>query len=254
VDYQRPVIAPEKAKYFFGGFFIALVSLAFLLPSFPQDPKYHEFAIDRPALGIPNFWNVFSNVPFLIVAILGWFYPKRKRGVVAEVFRVGVFLTGLGSAYYHWNPTTERLFWDRLPMTIAFSGVLAALISERVDVGWGEQLIWPLVLLNAGTVLFWRWTEAQGNGNLSPYGVVQFGTIAVTLAVIFFFPRKDAQQSFLWLALAAYGAAKLLEAFDQQIAGVLRIMGGHPIKHAAAALGCYWLQRGLFDFAHEKSH
>ena len=29
-------------------------------------------------------------------------------------------LTAIGSAYYHWRPTTERLVWDRLPMSMAF--------------------------------------------------------------------------------------------------------------------------------------
>jgi hypothetical protein len=248
------VIAPQKPAQFFAVFFVALIALAFLLPPFPQDPKYHEFALDSPALGIPNFWNVFSNLPFLIVAIIGWLNPNRSRRAVAEIFRADVFLTGLGSAYYHWSPTTERLFWDRLPMTIGFSGVVAALVSERVNASWGRRLIWPLLIANAGTVLFWRWTEANGIGNLSPYGIVQFGTIALTLAVILFFPRKDARQKYLWFALAAYVAAKLFEAFDQQIAQLLRVMGGHPIKHAAAAIGCFWLQRALFDSKAAKSH
>ena len=32
-----------------------------------------------------------------------------------------MLLTAVGSSYYHLAPDNERLFWDRLPMTIAFS-------------------------------------------------------------------------------------------------------------------------------------
>ena len=34
----------------------------------PQDPAYHCFADGRPLLGIPNFWNVLTNLPFGHVA------------------------------------------------------------------------------------------------------------------------------------------------------------------------------------------
>ena len=30
----------------------------------PQDPAYHQFADARPWLGIPNFQNVASNLPW----------------------------------------------------------------------------------------------------------------------------------------------------------------------------------------------
>ncbi len=37
----------------------------------PQAAGYHEFADTRIFLGIPNFLNVISNIPFLLVGILG---------------------------------------------------------------------------------------------------------------------------------------------------------------------------------------
>jgi hypothetical protein len=43
----------------------------FLLPPIPQDLRYHEFADHRTVWGIPNFWNVVSNLPFLLVALWG---------------------------------------------------------------------------------------------------------------------------------------------------------------------------------------
>jgi hypothetical protein len=32
---------------------------------------YHHFADNRTIFSIPNFWNVLSNVPFLLVALWG---------------------------------------------------------------------------------------------------------------------------------------------------------------------------------------
>src|SRR3954465_10282553 len=37
-----------------------------------QDLGYHRFADTRVVLGVPNFANVVSNVPFLIVGIAGF--------------------------------------------------------------------------------------------------------------------------------------------------------------------------------------
>jgi hypothetical protein len=46
---------------------LIVVSLAGLLPLPPllQDQSYHQFADQRELFGIPNFWNVVSNLPFV---------------------------------------------------------------------------------------------------------------------------------------------------------------------------------------------
>src|SRR5215468_7870367 len=49
---------------FFGVMAISLAGLL-LLPPILQDQNYHQFADQRTILGIPNFWNVVSNLPFL---------------------------------------------------------------------------------------------------------------------------------------------------------------------------------------------
>ena len=48
---------------------LAAASLAalLLLPPILQDQSYHRFADERTLFGIPNFWNVVSNVPFIAV-------------------------------------------------------------------------------------------------------------------------------------------------------------------------------------------
>ena len=112
-------------------------------------------------------------------------------------------------------------------------------------------MLLPLVVTNAGTVVYWKWSESAGHGNLMPYGVVQFGTVALVLLVLSIFPSEGKEQRMLWMALAMYIAAKLFERFDRQIAGALVVMGGHPIKHVAAAIGCWLLWRGIFETGSE---
>src|SRR5215472_12695351 len=50
---------------------IAVLAMLFV-PPIHQDPAYHHFADQRTLFGIPNFFNVVSNLPFLFVAIWGW--------------------------------------------------------------------------------------------------------------------------------------------------------------------------------------
>ena len=42
-----------------------------LLPRLPQAPDYHNFADQRTFLSLPNFFNVISNAPFLLVGVWG---------------------------------------------------------------------------------------------------------------------------------------------------------------------------------------
>ena len=135
---SRPLI------FLFGLAAISLLGLL-LVPPIPQSQIYHGFADQRTLLGIPNFWNVVSNLPFILVGALGLW--KVRRDLSASIFFLGVFLTGFSSSYYHWAPNDWGLFWDRLPMTFAFMAILANVIEERIDERVGKLLLWPLVAL-----------------------------------------------------------------------------------------------------------
>jgi hypothetical protein len=131
----KPPYMPQSRKIWL----LVLLTLTtlvaiFAAPPIPQALSFHHFADDRALWGIPNFGNVTSNLPFLIVAIIGLVTvvrstaPPAIRATYALLF-VGVLLTGLGSAYYHWNPNNDTLVWDRIPMTIVFMSLLAAAVS-----------------------------------------------------------------------------------------------------------------------------
>src|SRR5437764_6848443 len=120
----------KRLVLIFLGLMAASLAGLLLLPPIPQDQSYHQFADQRTLLGIPNFWNVVSNLPFIAVGAAGLL--KHRDGPATIVIFAGIFLTGFGSAYYHWNPSDATLFWDRLPMTLVFSAILSSAISERV--------------------------------------------------------------------------------------------------------------------------
>ncbi len=159
------------------GLMVASLAGLLLLPPIPQDQSYHQFADQRTLLGVPNFWNVVSNLPFIVIGAAGL---RRFHGNARTfVLFAGMLLTGIGSSYYHWNPNDATLLWDRLPMTLCFMAILALAIEERVDARIGAILLWPLLAIGLLSLLVWRWTD-----DLRLYAWVQFfPCLALPLAV-----------------------------------------------------------------------
>jgi hypothetical protein len=215
----------------------------------PQDLGYHAFADQRSWLGIPNAGNVLTNAFFLLAGVLGLgfilggrtrnaFLDPRERGPWV-VFFTGVALTAFGSAYYHLAPGNDRLFWDRLPMTLAFMSLLAAVIGERLSVELGSRLLWPLLALGAASVVLWRLTENAGRGDVRLYGVVEFYPLVAIPLLLLLFPPRYTGTSFLLSMGGAYLAALLFEALDGPILRGTGVVSGHSLKHAAAAAACF---------------
>ena len=199
-----------------------------LLPPILQDQDYHQFADVRALLGIPNVWNVVSNLPFIVVGAAGLAQCRDDASTVA-IF-LGIFLTGLGSSYYHWSPDDGTLFWDRLPMALAFMAILANAVEERVNAKAGAVLLWPLLAIGIFSLLLWRWT-----GDLRLYGWVQFFPCLALPLMFLLLPPKYTGTHYWLVAAALYALAKVLEHFDGAIYSVGHFVSGHTLKHLAAA-------------------
>lgn len=227
---------------------LALVAIAWALASPPiaQDPAYHRFADARTLFGIPRFWNVVSNVPFTLVGLYGLHACRVARLGRPEdrwpwlAVAIGSVFVGLGSAYYHLAPSDTTLFWDRLPMTLAFMGLFSVAIVERIHHRAGLFLLLPFVVLGALSVEVWRRGALAGVGDLRFYALVQFYPMLALPLVLLLFPSRYDRAWALWATLALYVAAKLFEGLDAQVYTLLgHAMSGHAIKHvlAAAAVG-----------------
>lgn len=217
---------------------LIIISLLALLPLPPllQDQHYHQFADQRELFGIPNFWNVASNIPFIIIGAAGLLRFRGRATSVMLFF--GVFLTGFGSSYYHWNPTDATLFWDRLPMTFCFAAILAAVVEERVDAKAGAMLLRPLLAIGIFSLLLWRWTD-----DLRLYAWAQFFPFLALILILRFFPPKYTGIYYWIVAAALYVLAKLLEFYDHAIFSVGSILSGHTLKHIAAAAAAFAILR-----------
>ena len=218
-----------------------------LMPRVAQDPAYHRFADQRTLLGIPHFADVLSNLPFIVVGVLGLrtLIPGCPSGGLTELmpayraFFAGMVLVGLGSIYYHFDPTNATLVWDRVPMTISFMAFFAAIVGEHLSPKLGRRVLWPLIILGLGTVLYWRLTEAVSRGDLRPYGLVQFLPLTLMPLILLRHPSRLRGTRYLWAVLAAYALAKGVEAADERIFRLTGFISGHSLKHLLAAGGGY---------------
>jgi hypothetical protein len=226
---------------------LAMVTVAALVPPIPQPPAYHLAADQRACAAVPNCANVLSNVPFVIIGLLG-LVATRHLGTESRLVNPwvrwpyvalfgGVTLTGFGSAYYHLSPDNARLVWDRLPMTLGFMGLVTALLAERVSVRLGRWLFAPLLAVGAISVLYWYWTETHGAGDLRIYGLVQFGSLFTVVLLLVLYPARQPGTRYLVAGLAAYAVAKVFELADAAVFAAGGIVSGHTLKHLAAAVG-----------------
>jgi hypothetical protein len=220
----------------------AVIALFFatclLIPRIAQDPRYHGFADQRAWLGIPHAADVLSNLAFALVgmvALARLVSSRRARFSAATesgvwCVAVGLIGTAAGSAWYHLEPSNASLFWDRLPMTLVFAGVLGTALAQRIPGSAGRFGLPLLAALGAGTVVYWKVT-----GDLTPYVTLQLGGILLLLVLLVATRREGDPFPWAWV-IAWYAVAKVVESFDWQIWDATGgIVAGHALKHLAAA-------------------
>jgi len=229
------------------GLLIGITALAVLgavlAPAMPQWLSYHHFADSREVFGVPNFLNVGSNVAFLIVGMIGLFVTMSARARFQfaierwpyVVFFLGVLFTSVGSGYYHLAPDNARLFWDRLPMTVAFMGLISSQIVDRISIRAGIALLLPMLLVGAASVVYWRMTEDAGVGNVMPYGILQAYSVIILLTMTILMASRYSLGSYLYWVFAWYLVSKIFETFDRRVFALGHVVSGHTLKHLAAA-------------------
>ncbi len=215
--------------------FLPLIALVTAAEPIGQDPGYHGFADQRTLGGIPNAVNVLSNLPFLLVGLLGLRHVLQDKSVVTRTswgtLFAGIALVCFGSAYFHWEPNIATLVWDRIPMTAAFMGLFVAMLSEHLEPKFEIALLVPALIIGAGSVIWWAYS-----GDLRLYVWVQLCPLLAIPVLIIFFKGQYSHRHYLLYGLGFYVAAKLAESWDRQIFdGTGQWLSGHSLKHVLAA-------------------
>jgi hypothetical protein len=225
----------------------------FSMDPIAQDPGYHDFADRRGLINIPNFYNVLSNLPFVIIGIMGMRLVEsgRATGGLVELqaiyltFFIGVFLTGFGSAYYHYHPDNQTLLWDRLPMTIAFMAFFSAILGGYISSQIALKLFIPLLVAGIASVVYWHVSELKGHGDLRAYVLVQFLPILLIPLILLLFNSSLNGNKYIWGIIIAYAISKLMEFFDAPIYSAFGVISGHSLKHLIAAFAALIFYRAL---------
>jgi hypothetical protein len=231
---------------------LPVAAVFLLVDPYPQPAGYFLFADTRPVAGVPNFWNVSSNLMFLVFGVAGLLLLRKGRLSVLPgmkpayvVFFAGIALTAFGSGWFHMVPSNDSLAWDRLPMTLAFMSLFAIVLGEHLSEPLGRKLLLPLLITGAAAVLYWSITEAAGRGDLRAYGLVQFLPMLLIPAVLVMFPSAFDRHRFLWGAFALYALAKVFEVLDSQILSIGGVVSGHSLKHVVASFVPLVLIQGM---------
>jgi hypothetical protein len=230
-------------------FILSLIALFVWLPPIPQPQWYHDFSEHRTLLGLPHFFNVSSNLAFILVALWGLWqladehtqlqYPWEYA--LWAGFFILILLVGFGSGYYHLAPGNDSLVWDRLPIAMAFAVLLVITLEERIDI----RLTLPglLLLLPYATfsVLYWSWTEQTGSGDLRPYLLMQLLALSLLPAMYLLYQGRYQRRRDISVTVALYGCEWLVK----EIHVLTQVISGHTLKHLLIALAIAWLVQML---------
>lgn len=121
----------------------------------------HRFADTRDVLGVTHGWNVLSNLPFLLAGAAGLGVCVRRRELPARsawiVAFTGISLVSLGSGWYHHAPSSDSLVWDRLPRTVGFMSLFAAVLAAPLGAAAARSILGPAIAIGLASVAWWHW-------------------------------------------------------------------------------------------------
>lgn len=240
-----------RAATLMGLLFLACVGVtAFGLDPVAQPLEYHQFADVRACFGLTNCGDVLSNIGFALAGAYGLWVLRTDKGLFAREQRVlkslfmlffgAITAVSIGSTYYHLDPDNVRLFWDRLPITIAFLVLFPAILADRIDLKAGVHIASAALPAGVAALVYWLWSESIGAGDLRFYGLVQAYPLLCLLVVPWLLPAaRYSQTRYIYSMLVLYGVAKVLELFDEQVLTLTgQLISGHSLKHLVAAAAC----------------
>jgi hypothetical protein len=228
------------------------ITYIWILPASPQNVAYHDFADARHLFGIDNFFNVVSNIGFILAGCWGIYliftYKRNTTFINASerwpyfAFFISAVLVGFGSGFYHFNPNNSTILWDRLPMSITAAAYFSTVFTERVNRKFSLSFMIPLIIIAMLSTVWWEFTEIDGHGDLRIYSWTQTYLLSMMILILLLFPARYTKVSYIFMTLGLYAVAKVFEYFDVAVYNFThQIISGHVIKHLTAAVGMYFV-------------
>jgi hypothetical protein len=221
------------------GLIIGILVLAMLVYGpISRLSHYHEFADQSLIWGVPHANDVLSNLSFLLASMLGFLQWTKSQKTAADYAYLGfsfcLLLTAIGSSYYHWAPDDARLFWDRLPIALACTMLIAAVRFEHAAPASTRAVLATLCLwcaLAFLSVVYWKCI-----GDLRIYLALQVAAIVLIPIWHYVYPTQSTLRRAYFIAIILYVLAKLCELADAAILDFLSVISGHSLKHLLAAM------------------
>lgn len=221
----------------------------------PQPEAYHRFFDQSTCFGIPHCRDTLSNIPFIIVGLMGAVFVASSRSNVRFIdtrerlpylgFFIAVALTGVWSGYYHLAPDNPRLAWDRAGIALAFASWFCAVVSDRASPAWGRRLLLPLLAASVASVIYWITSERAGQGDLRAYLMVQLTPYLLVPILLWAYRARYRGGEVTVVVMVLYALALVCDRYDRPIAEALGFVSGHTLKHLVGALAAAVVLIGL---------
>jgi hypothetical protein len=248
----------QSQYWIFGILSAGMVLIPIFIPPISQSVDYHQFADQRIYFGMPNFFNVVSNIFIFFPGLIGLIWLLRPREFLLHITFIkfserwpyfilflSVIMASLASIYYHLAPDNARLVWDRIPIAIGIVALLSTVLIERINTNIGFISLPFLILSGVGSVIYWDWSEQSGLGNLNYYIVVQiYSILAIIFLSKYYFSRYTGGAG-IYVVIILYAFAKLAETLDHEIYSLGKIISGHSVKHLLVGLAVFQIVRIL---------
>ena len=204
---------------------------------------------------LPDAMDILSSIPLAAIGIWGlrwlnWLDRAHERMQDAAalpqaiasapvnaldcawIFFAGLLLTGAASVFFHLQPGSLRLAADRAGMAVAIAGLVGFAVCERVSARAG----WPAAWFTLASGLL---AAAVGHrtGNALPWALVQFGGLALMLALSLARPLGAAIGLRLGWIVFFFMLAMLFELADSAIyQATHQLLSGYSLRHLTAAV------------------
>jgi hypothetical protein len=228
-------------------FIIALTGIGLFMPAVHQAESYHHFARSASVGRHSEFCgclfqsDIYRGRCGRAVSACKPASGAEKDQAATVDFFIGLLLTGPGSAHYHWAPDSQTILVDRLPMVLAFAGVVATFLTQRVSTRIGMTGLAGGLMLGAAGLI-----TSSMTGNLALYVMLQFGGLTGLVAGLLVL-RNDDDIFPWWTLIGWYALAKALELGDHAVWDFTQhVVSGHTLKHIAAGMSGVVLLRALF--------